>query len=357
MFPNNLRLEDVALDRLSRTLPVSSQPQPSKAEPQRKDVDLPAPPAIEATTRMVEFSQFAGKGSSDLRSYFERCTQETFKIHIDAAMSHPLFWMHTEELQECGLEDDWVFGGNDGDPLEDLIGWYEFLARMVTENGSLEKAVLEHGNHGNGTPKMHDFQDQLVVVDPSTRNGIFDMSNWQDLFAKAMAENQPAPKPCQNLKPNEKKAEKNDDVLWVPCKACEVNGLFVNGPLPGESFGLTTSKGGNHPVSIDHKMHAAAFRQMFGITAATCKGHEKESGSTLGHLSDVSAPPTDESYHGKAPHANAIAKPQNQTKPKPKKASGAGYPKAKASQQGTKRPASHTSTIERFATKSAKSRK
>ena len=166
MFPNNLRLEDVALGQLSRTLPVpSSQPQPKpgpeETKPQAKDVALPEPPT-------VEFSQFVGKNDSDLRSYFEGCSNETFKIHIDAAMSHPLFWLHLEELQECELEEDWTFGGNDGDPLEDLISWYEFLARMLEEHGSLEQACLEHGRYGNGTPPAMDgatLDGQIVPVE------------------------------------------------------------------------------------------------------------------------------------------------------------------------------------------------
>ena len=73
----------------------------------------------------------------DISKLLQRCDEDVFQKHVDAAKCHELFSEHKQWVKETliGLNNPedveaWVFCDHEfGDPLEDMVTWYEWLSQ------------------------------------------------------------------------------------------------------------------------------------------------------------------------------------------------------------------------------------
>lgn len=97
-------------------------------------------PAVPETGSMSDSLLESFAGMSDLCERLDGSEWDDLQRHVRTALSHPLFSSFQMSLD---VEEGCTFGGEgeDDDALEDVLNWYGFLSKKITEFGSVTAAV------------------------------------------------------------------------------------------------------------------------------------------------------------------------------------------------------------------------
>ena len=92
-------------------------------------------------------NSFVHMGDAERRELIMDMEDEELHQHVEAAKAHSLFGEHKHyvitELMAGDMEsdDEWTFGDPQGDVLEDLCGWYDYLQARNAKTMTMTKAT------------------------------------------------------------------------------------------------------------------------------------------------------------------------------------------------------------------------